>query len=199
MKLLQVTFGKKIKADSMKFGIPTQIAWPSTLYSKNELKGKKQRQDDSTTAWNFSVALYYKGSGFPWTMTRMQKGTCYVGVSFFRDSNTDNKMRTSLAQIFTYTGEGLVLRGEEFEWNTENDKSPHLTTNAAKKLLSQAIEMYTKQMNQSPNRVVVHKSSRYWDDEKQGFEMALNEIPFHDLITIGNRGIRFLDMDNIRL
>ena len=184
---------KKIKADSMKFGIPTQIAWPSTLSSKNELKGKlKQRQDDSTTAWNFAVALYYKGSGFPWTMTRMQKGTCYVGISFFRDLNDiDNKMRTSLAQIFTYTGEGLVLRGDEFEWNTEKDKTPHLTEEAAKGLLKKAISMYSKQMNQPPNRVVVHKSSRYWPDEKTGFEKALEGIPFHDLITIGSRGIRF--------
>lgn len=185
-------FWKKIKADSMKFGIPTQIVWPSTLYSKNELKGKlKQRQEDSTTAWNFAVALYYKGSGFPWTMTRMQKGTCYVGISFFKDVDADNKMRTSLAQIFTYTGEGLVLRGDEFEWDTEKEKSPHLTEEGAKGLLKKVISMYTKQMDQPPTRVVVHKSSRYWPDEMKGFEKALEGIPFHDLITIGSRGIRF--------
>ena len=183
---------KKIKADSMKFGIPTQIAWPSTLCSKNELVKKlNQRQDDSATAWNFAVALYYKGSGFPWTMTRMNNGTCYVGISFFKDANADNKMRTSLAQIFTYTGEGLVLRGDEFEWDTEKDKSPHLTEDASEKLLKRAITTYTKQMDQSPTRVVVHKSSRYLQDEKKGFEKALEGITYHDLITIGNRGIRF--------
>jgi hypothetical protein len=48
------------------------------LLPRELLKGKQQRQDDSTTAWNFAVALYYKGSGFPWTMTRMEKGTCNV-------------------------------------------------------------------------------------------------------------------------
>ena len=184
-------FWRKIKSDSMKFGIPTQIVWPSTLCSKNELEGKSKRQDDSTIAWNFSVALYYKGSGFPWTMTRMEKGTCYVGVSFFKDADVENKMRTSLAQIFTYTGEGLVLRGDEFEWDTEKDRSPHLTEDAATELLKEAISMYTKQMTQSPTRVVVHKSSRYWEDEKKGFEKALEGITYYDLITIGNRGIRF--------
>jgi len=186
-------FWKKIKADAMKFGIPTQIAWPSTLISRDSLKGKQQqRQDDSTTAWNFAVALYYKGSGFPWTMTRMQKGTCYVGISFFKDPNDiDNRMRTSLAQIFTYTGEGLILRGDEFEWDAEKDRSPHLTEDNARKLLKKAISMYTKQMNQPPTRIVIHKSSRYWPEEKKGFEKALEGIMYHDLLAFGTRGIRF--------
>jgi len=186
-------FWRMLKAGSMKYGMPTQIAWPSTLIPKNELKNKLQRrQEDSSAAWNFSVAMYYKGSGFPWTMTRMEKGTCYVGISFFKDlTDVDNKMRTSMAQIFTYTGEGLVLRGDRFEWDTENDRTPHLNEDSSKELLKKVISLYTKRMNQPPSRVVVHKSSRYWPDEKKGFEIALEGIPYHDLITIGRRGIRF--------
>ena len=181
---------KQIKANSMKFGIPTQIVLPSTLLPKSELGKSIHRQNDSTTAWNFSVALYYKGSGFPWTMTKMKKDTCYIGISFFKNDSADNTMRTSLAQIFTYTGEGLVLQGKEFEWDT--NKSPHLNEAAAKELLKKAIDMYSRQMDQIPTRVVVHKSSRYWPDEKKGFEKALEGITYHDLITIGNRDIRFL-------
>lgn len=191
-EIMTGNFWKKIKIDAMKFGIPTQIAWPSTLIPRESLKGRQKRQDDSTTAWNFAVALYYKGSGFPWTMTKMEKGTCYVGISFFKDpTDVNNRMRTSLAQIFTYTGEGLVLRGDEFEWDSEKGKSPHLTGDNACELLKKAISMYTRQMNQPPTRVVIHKSSRYWPEEKKGFETALEGITYHDLITIGTRGIRF--------
>ena len=42
-----------------------------------------------------------------------------------------------------------------------------------------------------PLRVVVHKSSKYWDDEKIGFEKALADINLHDLVAFGQRGIRF--------
>lgn len=185
-------FWKKIKIIAMKFGIPTQIAWPSTLVLRNNLTRKQKRQDDSTTAWNFAVALYYKGSGFPWTMTRMEKGTCYVGITFFRDPNRANDaMRTSLAQIFTYTGEGLVLRGDQFEWDEKQDRSPHLDENSACELLKKAISMYDRQMNQFPTRVVIHKSSKYWPSEQRGFEKALKTTPYRDLITIGSRNIRF--------
>lgn len=182
-------FWRALKAGAMRFGMPTQIAWPNTLATKNDAQ---QRQDDSTIAWNFSVALHYKGSGFPWTMTRMKRGTCYVGVSFFKDLTDESKrMRTSMAQIFTYTGEGLVLRGDKFEWDANNDRSPHLDKSGAKKLLNKAIELYTKRIGQPPERVVVHKSSRYWDDEKEGFEEALKDVKYHDLIAFGERDIRF--------
>ncbi|MCE9652100.1 MAG: hypothetical protein K8Q89_03450 [Nitrosarchaeum sp.] len=191
-KDVQVTnFWRALKAGSMSFGMPTQIVWPSTTKPKKENE-KQDRQDPATIAWNFSVALHYKGSGFPWTMTRMKQGTCYVGITFFKDLTDDeNRMRTSMAQVFTYTGEGLVIRGDRFEWNTFQDRSPHLDEKGAEELLKKAIELYTNRIGQSPLRVVVHKSSKYWDDEKKGFENALKEIKMHDLVAIGERDIRF--------
>lgn len=102
-----------------------------------------------------------------------------------------NGMRTSLAQIFTYTGEGLVLRGDEFEWDSEKDRSPHLSEKDASGLLKKVISLYTRQMNQPSTRVVIHKSSRYWPEEKKGFETALEGITYHDLVAIETRGIRF--------
>lgn len=182
-------FWRALKAGSMKFSMPTQIAWPSTLNINDK---SKQRQSDSAVAWNISVALHYKGSGYPWTMTRMKQGTCYVGISFFKDQTDDSKkMRTSMAQIFTFTGEGLVIRGDRFEWDTHKDRSPHLDKNGATKLLKQAIELYTNRIGQLPERVVIHKSSKYWDDEKSGFEEVLKGIKFYDMISFGERDIRF--------
>lgn len=183
-------FWRALKAGAMRFSMPTQIVWPSTLKFQEE--AKKERQDPSTIAWNFSVALHYKGSGFPWTMTRMKIGTCYVGISFFKDlSDEENRMRTSMAQVFTYTGEGLVIRGDRFEWNTLEDHSPHLDEKNAEVLLNKAIELYTNRIGLPPLRVVIHKTSRYWDEEKKGFEKSLKDIKMHDFVSIGQRDIRF--------
>lgn len=189
-KIHTSNFWRSLKAKAMKYDMPTQIVWPSTLTPSNELKIRR-RQEDSSTAWNIAVALYYKGSGFPWTMTRMRKDTCYIGISFFKDRLSMNKMRTSMAQIFTYTGEGLILRGDEFEWDIKNGRAPHLDEQSAESLLNNAIELYEKRMGEKPIRVVVHKSSKYWEDEKKGFEKALDSISQHDLVAFGRRGIRF--------
>src|SRR3989442_10545839 len=124
-------------------------------------------------------------------MTRMQPGTCYVGVSFFRDpTDPESRMRTSLAQIFTYTGEGLILRGDTFPWNTALGRSPHLSEDGARRLVSAALALYRKRMVQPPSRVVIHKSSEYWDEEKKGILDSLKDIPKHDLVAFGDRNIR---------
>ena len=189
-KISASNFWRSLKSQSMKYDMPTQILWPSTIKPSSELK-KKNRQEDSSTAWNVAVALYYKGSGFPWTMSRMRNDTCYVGISFFKDTLSSDKMRTSMAQIFTYTGEGLILRGDEFEWNEKNGKSPHLDEKSAESLLNNAVNLYERRMGEKPHRVVVHKSSKYWAAEKKGIEEALKNIPQRDLVAFGRRGIRF--------
>ncbi len=99
-------------------------------------------------------------------------------------------MRASMAQIFTYTGEGLILRGDEFEWVEEN-KPPHLDERSAESLMGKAISLYLSHMSAMPSRVVVHKSSKYSEAEKRGFERALANITHHDLIAFSKRNIRF--------
>lgn len=181
-------FRRGLKAQSMKYNMPTQIVLPKTI-TRDGGQSRQHRQNLNTVAWNMSVGLYYKGSGFPWTMTRMNQGTCYVGISFYRTKKEDT-MRTSMAQIFTYTGEGLIMRGDEFEWSKGGD-SPHLDENQAKTLMDEAVSLYSSHMKSMPSRVVVHKSSRYWDEEKRGFERSLRDIEYHDLIAFGKRNIRF--------
>lgn len=184
-------FRRILKAEAMEMGMPTQIAWPETF--TGEKVPKRTVQDEATRAWNFSVALYYKGGGFPWRLADSKQGTCYVGISFYRErAKQGERMRTSLAQVFTHTGEGLVLRGGRFEWDEKRGKSPHLTEDGAFNLLRNAVELYMRQMNQLPSRLVVHKSSRYWPDELAGFRKAASDVKGFDFLAFGERGIRFL-------
>jgi hypothetical protein len=189
-------FRRILKAEAMKIGIPTQLARPSTFVDTPKLQGVQESrtlQDVATRAWNFSVALYYKGGGFPWRLADAQHGTCYIGISFFKEyAKRDNRMRVSLAQIFTHTGEGLILRGDRFEWDETYGKTPHLSEGVAYKLLSDALELYNRHMGQLPSRLVIHKSSRYWPEELEGFKKAAKNIGKVDFIAFGERGIRFL-------
>jgi hypothetical protein len=178
-----------IKAEAMMLNIPTQLARPRT-FKKDD--SDKTLQDAATRAWNFAVAIYYKAEGYPWKLANMENGTCYVGISFYKDpSNGAGDMRSSIAQIFTYTGEGLVLKGGRAVIDYVTG-SPHLTEEGARQLITDVLKEYDNQMHQLPRRLVVHKSSRYKPDELRGFQTATEGIKLKDFVTIESRGVRFM-------
>lgn len=190
-------FRRGLKALTMSTGIPTQIIQETTL--TNTLEGKGNIQDEATVAWNFCVAMYYKGGGYPWRLSEVDKDSCYIGISFFKDVSTDlGSMQTSIAQIFSDTGEGLVMKGDDFKWDNRRGKSPHLSKEQANKLISNAIEFFKDNMKRDPKRVVVHKTSRFWPDELEGFQQAIDEknIYSKDFVTLERKDIRFSRMGN---
>ncbi|TKJ43753.1 hypothetical protein CEE36_03440 [candidate division TA06 bacterium B3_TA06] len=182
-----------LKARAMQYGIPTQLIWPRTIkLGGTQKRGFRERvlQDDATRAWNFVVALYHKAKGIPWRLANIKPGVCFVGISFFKERAAEYpRMCTSMAQTFSFAGEGYVLRGKSFEWT--KDVSPHLRYQPAKELMNEVIELYKTQNKGLPRRVVVHKSSRFWEDEINGFHVACKDISEKDFVTIGKRGIQF--------
>lgn len=185
-----------LKAEAMVFGIPTQIIWPRAIEIKPTAgaRGQQKAQDIATRAWNFTTALYHKAGGSPWRLAKLEPGVCFVGISFFKDlRGGNNRMRTSMAQAFTSAGDGYVLRGNPFEWNEdEHGRSPHLDQKSAAALLNDVIELYKKQSRGSlPNRIVVHKTSRFSNEELAGFSSATSLVPRKDFIALGWRDIQF--------
>ena len=83
-----------------------------------------------------------------------------------------------------------MLRSEPFRWSST--RSPHLPPELARHLISRVLTAYSAHARQKPSRVVVHKWQRYWEDELTAFREVLNdEVPSHDLVAFGSRGIRF--------
>ena len=96
-------------------------------------------------------------------------------------------MFASLAQVFMDTGQGMVVRGDSFKWDVKEQGEPHLAEEIALRLLSDALSIYRQHHNnQSPNRVVIHKSSRYLDAEVSGFLEACREVPRFDFVTLSD-------------
>lgn len=183
-------FHHLLKAQAMKFDVLTQFVLPDTLEaitSKERKLGMRGLQDDATFAWNWAVALLYKCGGRLWKPITFASDTCFVGISFFRAKDVyGGGMGTSLAQVFTPEGEGLVIRGERFAW--ARGKSPHLSQDSSERLLKSAIDLFQKQTGgRRPTRVVIHKSSKFADDEIKGFKNALGDIPRFDFVAILDR------------
>ncbi len=188
-----------LKAEAMQFGIPTQIVWPHTLQLVGTARsgGGGTVQDNATRAWNFITALYHKAGGSPWRLADMEGGTCYVGISFYKELGTSPFMRTSMAQAFTASGDGYVLRGTPFEWDQGKSPSPHLDRAMAAALLRNVLGLYERQNKGSlPSRIVVHKTSRFWEEELAGFLEASHLVPRKDFIAFGSRGLQFYRTGN---
>ncbi|MBI4232046.1 hypothetical protein HY605_02340 [Candidatus Peregrinibacteria bacterium] len=175
-------FHDYLKSRAMDVGIPTQFIRPDTLENYvTAASGKKQ--SETHFAWNLCTALYYKGQGQPWKLANAPDGTCFIGVSFYKEKKQlGNNMGACLAQVFPPEGDGIVLRGERFKW--KQFEEPHLDAAAAQRLVERAISAYETEHRLKPKRVVIHKTSRFNEREKIGFQAGLKEVPKSDFVAI---------------
>lgn len=183
---------RAFKAVAMRYRIPTQLVDEATM---------EFRDPDHPTkiAWNFFTGLYFKAGGMPWGPIGLAPGSCYVGVSFYRGlASSDPTVHTSLVQAFDEHGDGLVLRGPDFQWDAEKHqtRSPHLRAEEAFQLINLVLERYAQETKQPPSRIVVHKSSRWWEEESAGVRAALeNKSMRYDLVALqGQSAVRLLPL-----
>lgn len=176
-------FRRAVKSEAMKYHLSTQILLQRT---SEALPGARNVDHKSRCAWNFFTGLYFKAGGIPWSPTGLVPGTCYVGISFYRPLGTKSRViRTSVAQAFDEHGDGLVLRGQDFLWDEDRQgRSPHLNEDGARDLIEMVLKRYQDEMKQTPSRVVIHKTSRFWPAERTGFERALESIRHFDLLAV---------------
>ena len=177
--LLNRDFRRALKARTMKFRMPIQIA------TDNLLTDLSTNQDPATRAWNMSVGLYYKAGGIPWRFKADGPETCFVGISFhhLRTSHS-HLVYSSLAQAFSTSGDGFALRGESIPWDEEQDRNVHLTSDQAFNLADQVLQEYRDRTGGNPQRVVLHKTSEFDRTEQEGFQRAFRDIPLIELIHI---------------
>ena len=187
-------FRNALKGKIMEYGIPIQLLKWSTLTGILEYDSfsNKATQDPAGFAWNFTMGLYYKARGKPWRLAKLRQDTCYIGVSFYKNKLTPKEnIETSMAQVFTHNGEGIVLRGTEVE-RDEFSFETHMTDSQAEKLIGDSIKRYTEKANRLPSRVVIHKTSQYSEGEINGIKKVVGNA-YLDLVAIKrNHNYRFM-------
>lgn len=175
-------FRRAFKAIAMGFLKPTQILQESTILGISNRD--KQLDHKAKIAWNLLTGLYFKVDGLPWGPTGLAPDSCFIGVSFFRPLGKKSTLRTSVVQAFDENGEGLILRGHDFHWNEEEGRSPHLSEELAARLIDMVLGRYQQERGSAPRRVVLHKSSRFEEAERTGFESALTKVDQYDLLAL---------------
>lgn len=187
-----------LKAGALKLARPMQLSRPGTFGGPIQRFGKDGKatlrlQDDATVAWNFFAAMYYKAGGTPWRLARDSSEllSCYVGISFFYDQSGET-LESSIAQVFNERGEGVIVKGGPAQINRE-DRTPHLSTEEAERLLVRAIKKFRQEHRTNPARLVLHKSSWFDSKEREGFHAAAaaENIDTVDMVSIRKSFTRF--------
>jgi len=185
---LELNFRRALKARAMKYNTPIQLLREYVLHDSSK------SQDAATKAWNFCTALYYKGlQTIPWKLEvdENKPKVCFVGIGFYR-SRDKKTIQTSLAQIFNENGKGVILRGTPV-MEDKDDKKPHLTYEQSLGLLKDALTKYKFATGTMPGRMVLHKTSKYYEDELDGFIQAMQDfgITEFDVVTVMETDLRF--------
>lgn len=191
-------FHDSFKALALDLALPCQILRPDTYGGGSTRSHVKRRartlQDPATRAWNFHTALYYKAGGVPWRLVQYSSAlaTCYVGASFFKSLEGD-RLLTSVAQVFNERGEGLIVQGGNARVD-RRDRTPHLSSEDAKKLLANGLASYRREHRTVPARVLVHKTSHFDAGEVEGFHEAATDerVEILDLVSVRRAGTRVL-------
>jgi hypothetical protein len=185
--LLQRDFRRALKAKAMQIGMPIQIA-TSNLFLDNQAS-----QDPATRAWNSTVALFFKGGGIPWRVRTEGPETCFVGISFhYLRTNKSDLMYSSLAQAFSSEGEGFALKGDTVPRSTDRRKVPQLSKDQADLLGQRIVSEYRERTGKDPSRVVLHKTTRFNEAEREGFDAALKQIPVVEFVNIAPSDFRLV-------
>lgn len=173
-------FRSRIKLLGMLNQTPTQLIGPKTLRGEDV-------QPRREVAWNLAVGLLYKArKGRPWKLTELKSNTCYAGISFYDERGTDPDTRASIAQVFMETGENFVIRGDpvtDIASDADTGRT-HLSTEDAEQLIQTILERYGVRRQDRPDRLVIHKSSNFWEQETEGFKSGSEDVRQRDFITI---------------
>lgn len=178
MKSGRTDFHDRVKTFGLKYDVPTQLIRPSSVHFDGTGQAKAE------VAWNLAVGLLYKSrEGKPWKVADLAENTCYAGISFYRERHGDqSRAHASLAQVFLDTGESFVVWGDP-AIKDNSTSNYHLTKDSAEDIVKQILDQYMMSKPQ-PERLVLHKTSRFHKEEREGFRNAASDIPKLDFVTI---------------
>jgi hypothetical protein len=183
--LYEPNFHNQLKARLLAHLIPTQLIRESTIAHRDpeflNAKGNPRRKLDSLQskiAWNISNATFYKAGGRPWKIAQIRKGVCYIGLAFKQDGRGgDPRSACCAAQMFLDSGDGVVFKGAVGPWYSPKRGEFHLSGQAARKLVSLAIETFrndpTNVEKLPPTELFLHGRTMFNDEEWQGFRDAI--------------------------
>jgi hypothetical protein len=147
----------QLKASAAPLGAPTQVLWEDSALS---FKYK------CSLAWRLSIAIYAKAGGTPWRLHReTDADVAYVGLSYAIRGGTRDGFVTCCSQVFDADGGGMDFVAYDIGEGIDLE-NPHLSRDQMRAVMSRSVRLYQERhAGHLPQRVVVHKTTSFRDDE----------------------------------
>lgn len=167
-----------IKAFAATKGISTQLIREKTL--SDNLKCQ--------IYWWLSLSFYVKALRTPWILNNQERDTAYAGIGY-SVSKIKNQAEIVIgcSHIYDSNGQGLKYKLSKIDdFFLDNQKNPFLSYNDAFQFGVSIRELFYQSLDKLPERVVIHKRTRFTIDEINGIKASLHKagIKKIDLIEI---------------
>lgn len=174
-----------VKAYCVQKGIATQFLEEHTLSIDQQCR----------VWWWLSVALYAKAMRTPWVLEALDPDTAFVGLGFTIDRFAPQGRHVVLgcSHLYNAQGEGLQFRLSKIENPIIFRRNPHMSHDDARRVAETIRQLFFESQFRLPPRVVVHKQTRFMDDEKKGLLDGLSGVEEVDLLEINtDAAIRYV-------
>lgn len=165
-----------VKAYCVQKGIATQFLEQHTLVSGQQCR----------VWWWLSVALYAKAMRTPWVLETLDPNTAFVGLGFGIDRFASKGQHVVLgcSHLYNAQGEGMQFRLSKIENPVILGRNPHMSYDDARRVAEMIRQLFFESRLRLPSRVVVHKQTRFIDEEKKGLLDGLSGVDAVDLLEI---------------
>ena len=177
-----------IKAFTAGAGIPVQFV----------REGRAISYDcQASVMWRIGLAIYAKAGGVPWKLAEADQETAYIGISYsVRGAKSDlPRFVTCCSQVFDSDGAGLEFVAYDAREVDVQQDNPFLSQNEMFRVMNRSMDLYRRRhAGRSPRRVMVHKSTEFKREERDGCLEALRVCDSVDLVQVVEhvdwRGVR---------
>ena len=168
-------FRNQLKAKLLLHKISTQVVRESPRGESRREQSEELLQSQIT--WNVSTTAFYKSGARPWKVAGIREGVAYIGLVFKRHNLAGGTRSAACgAQMFLDSGDGVVFKGAVGDWYDSTTEEYHLTQDAAKGLVTMAVESYKqKHGGEPPKELFIHGQTRFNWKEWAGFSAAVDE------------------------
>lgn len=178
-----------VKAFSASKGISTQLIREDTLTDKLKCQ----------IHWWLSLSFYVKSLRTPWILNNQEKNTAYAGIGYSVSKIQEkSEIVIGCSHIYDSNGQGLKYRLSKIDnYFLDKQNNPYLSYKDAFQFGVSIRELFYQSLDKLPERVVIHKRTRFTKEEVNGIKASLNKagIKNIDLIEINfDSEARFLAM-----
>ncbi|EEA03721.1 conserved hypothetical protein [Burkholderia sp. H160] len=178
-------FHDYIKAYAARHSQSTQFVREETIQSQYVCRVR----------WWLSLALYVKAMRTPWRLDALDENTAFVGIGYSLDAEAGrgNHVLLGCSHLYSARGEGLQFRLGRIENPVVRGRNPFMSEDDARRTGDTIRQLFYDSKMHIPTRVVIHKRTRFTDEEQRGLVQGLDGVRNIELIEINQEeSLRYL-------